>query len=88
MCDDLTVIDSCITSCVEHSRCAAAGKKWRLTPVVLRAMSILLQRTTHLMIYIYFGDSVDNVQETEIVSVDVSQPGMAPCRHELAVKRV
>ena len=37
---------------------------------------------------IYFGNSGDNIQETEIVSVDVSQPGVAPYRQEPAVKRV
>ena len=31
---------------------------------------------------IYFGDSEDNIQETEVVSVDVSQPSVAPHRHE------
>ena len=27
---------------------------------------------------IYFGDSGDNIHETEIVSVDVNQPNVAP----------
>ena len=52
--------------------CAAARKQW-LTPVVLRAMSILTQRTTHLMMEIMF-------KRLEIVSY-VSQPGFAPYTH-------
>ena len=31
-----------------------------------------------IMIIIYFGDSGDIVEETEIVCVDVSQPVVAP----------
>ena len=37
---------------------------------------------------IEFGDSGDNVQDTEIVSVDVSQPGLAPYMRGPALKRV
>ena len=37
---------------------------------------------------LYFTDIGDNVQEIDIVSVHVSQPGVAPYIHELAVKRV
>lgn len=37
---------------------------------------------------IYVEDSGDNGQETDIAYVDICQPGVAPYRHEPAVKRV
>ena len=38
-----------------------------------------------LMIF-YFGDNGDDVEETVIVAVGASQPGVAPYRHEPAQK--
>ena len=32
--------------------------------------------------YFYFGDNGDDVEETGIVAVGASQPGVAPYRHE------
>ena len=34
----------------------------------------------------YFGDNGDDVEETGIVAVGASQPGVAPYRHELVKK--